>query len=184
MFIRTFFLYDQENVATFAIINPVFSDVDIELKNQIAEDPLKIEKSNETNIEKNIENQEISILHEENTNKISNIEEENEVLHSNQEKINFKSVHEGMKCEKCESTFNTPQTLKQHIDENHIEVIHEGSKKYQCYHCDKYFPEKRNLKIHVETVHEGLKNYKCHICDYAGGTRGNLQSHIRNIHIG
>ena len=73
MFIRTFFLYDQENVATFAIINPVFSDIDIELKNQIAEDPLKIEKSNETNIEKNIENQEISILHEENTNKISNI---------------------------------------------------------------------------------------------------------------
>ena len=163
----------------------MFSDVDKELKNQITEDPLKIEKSNETNIE----NQEISILHEENTNKISNIEEENEVLHSNQEKItkNYESVHDRFgthKCDKCESTFDTPQTLKQHIDEIHIEVIHEGSKKYQCYHCDKYFPEKRNHKIHVETVHEGLKNYKCQICDYAGGTRGNLQSHIRNIHIG
>ena len=63
-------------------------------------------------------------------------------------------------CEICDKTFSSVQALKMHI-----EVVHEGLKKFKCIKCGKSFSQEGYLKRHNEVVHEDLKKYKCKSCD-------------------
>ena len=50
------------------------------------------------------------------------------------------------------------------IKKEHIRVIHEKLKKFQCEHCEKAFGQKSNLRNHVKNIHGG-KKMKCDFCD-------------------
>ena len=66
---------------------------------------------------------------------------------------------------------------------NHIDVIHEEKKPYQCLICDYCCTTKGNLKNHIDAVHEGKKPHKCSICDYRCSTKGTLKAHIKATYM-
>ena len=70
------------------------------------------------------------------------------------------SVHERkIKCNICDASFASNQSIKIHIDS-----VHEGEKPFNCNICDASFTEKGNLNKHVASVHEGKKPFTCKFC--------------------
>ena len=70
---------------------------------------------------------------------------------------------------------------------NHIQTVHEGTKKEfkcECDFCGKSLTEPHALKLHILAIHEGCKDFKCESCDRlftsregrAGGTRCTLNA--------
>jgi len=52
------------------------------------------------------------------------------------------------KCDKCDKTFSSKSTLKNH------QVIHSDSRPYKCDECEKEFNYKQNLAQHKRKIHE------------------------------
>ena len=116
-------------------------------------------------------------------------------------------VHEGSKnykCNKCDEAFADASKLRKHKKsihniepekptpfndkgssfdmKDHVMIVNEGIKTYQCGICSKKLKSSSKLKVHVITVHEGLKNYKCEECNKCFGTQGVLTTHIERVH--
>ena len=53
------------------------------------------------------------------------------------------------KCEICQKSFATKQSLQKHVESIH----YENNGDFECKFCNKEFSEKGNLKVHTETVH-------------------------------
>ena len=64
------------------------------------------------------------------------------------------SIHDGVKCNQCESTFNSKPALKYHKMSKHDGV------NFPCNQCDSTFSSNNGLKKHKISVHEGVK-YSC-----------------------
>ena len=65
-----------------------------------------------------------------------------------------------------------------------MDIHHNGTKRYQCKHCNKQFKRKSCLLIHTETHQSRLNRntFKCHICGISFTFKTNMTRHIKNKH--
>ena len=82
-------------------------------------------------------------------------------------------------CEKCRKQFIRKDYLKRHI-----EVIHNGIKKFKCGKCDKTFSDNYHMKIHIDIVHYGVFNFKCDKCSKQFTRKYYLKKHTEVVHNG
>ena len=48
----------------------------------------------------------------------------------------------------------------------HIEVVHQGKKKFICYFCKTFYSTQGNLNVHLKSIHEEKeKSFDCSACD-------------------
>lgn len=80
-----------------------------------------------------------------------------------------------LKCNYCEKSFKEKRHLK-----NHIELVHEKSKRTQCNQCGFYSTCSGSLNKHIKAVHLKIKNYKCNECDQSFCTNQQLKRHERS----
>lgn len=89
-------------------------------------------------------------------------------------------VHEGAcpyACQRCSQSFRCKAWL-----ENHMQRVHgDGSRKYPCPHCKKFFVSQQSASIHVYTVHTKPK-YKCDRCETVFRTPGLRRNHVKIVH--
>lgn len=52
-----------------------------------------------------------------------------------------------------------------------------------CPHCQKYFSDKKKVKLHVQRVHKQIKNHNCDVCDYRAHTKWDILRHIKTNHM-
>lgn len=52
-----------------------------------------------------------------------------------------------------------------------------------CPHCQKYFSDKKKVKLHVQRVHKQIKNHKCDECEYRAHTKWDILRHIKTNHL-
>ncbi|KAA8589676.1 hypothetical protein FQN60_013041 [Etheostoma spectabile] len=78
------------------------------------------------------------------------------------------------KCDQCDATFKRKDTLNVHI-----QVVHDGHKKYKCDLCEKAFVTPSVLKSHKKT-HTGEKEKICPYCGQKFASNGTLRVHIRS----
>ena len=64
-----------------------------------------------------------------------------------------------LRCEICKADFI------ESVLQRHIELIHEGRKKFTCETCDASFGRKESLNRHITLVHEGKKPFACITCN-------------------
>ena len=93
-----------------------------------------------------------------------------------------KRVHTGQKygCILCEKQFTRQFALRDHVN-----LIHNGIRNYQCHNCSYQTSKKGNLKVHVDTVHgngNGENRFKCDVCDYSTMIHSNLKQHTKAKH--
>ena len=74
-----------------------------------------------------------------------------------------------IKCDICNSSFKTKETLKRHI-----ESVHDRKEPFKCIVCDVGFSQKHHLNAHKLSVHEGKKPFRCNICDACFTRTGDL----------
>ena len=125
-------------------------------------------------------------------------------------KIHIKTVHEGQEraknliCEFCSKAFTCKAKLKKHVSfthtkdpsshkchicgdlfenlKQHISIVHEGNKNFECEKCGKCFSIKGLLKRHIKAVHE--KSYTCDTCGKSFSSIAYLKHHISSVHDG
>ena len=96
-----------------------------------------------------------------------------------------KAVHEkperSKQCEICGIVFPRPRpnTVKAHL-----ELVHEGLRKYSCEVCAKTYKTKSDLKKHFDYHHRGIKRYHCDSCDKKFVNWVRLHDHIDSVHKG
>ena len=74
-------------------------------------------------------------------------------------------------------------SFKAHM-KNHIKVIHENQKPYECDTCGSCFTENSTLKSHNETVHlKKKKEYKCNHCIKIFSSQSGLNYHFGKLHL-
>ena len=76
------------------------------------------------------------------------------------------------KCPKCDMCFYYPGIGMK----NHIRLVHEGEKRFQCSICSKSFKTKESLRSH--TLHQHL----CSICDANFSQKSKLEKHKDSVH--
>ena len=64
---------------------------------------------------------------------------------------------------------------------NHIAIVLERKKPYNCDICDVRFALNSDLKKHITSIHEQNKP-KCSICDAIFSSKANLKAHISSVH--
>ena len=82
-------------------------------------------------------------------------------------------------CKKEFSGVNGKRNMNQHVA-----VVHEGKKPFQCEICNSCFSKKVGLEKHISSVHDGNKPFKCNLCQYATVHKGDLTRHVESVHEG
>ena len=91
-----------------------------------------------------------------------------------------KIPYEPYQCTICKKEFsgvNGKRNMNQHVA-----VVHEGKKPFECELCDACFSKKVGLETHISMVHDGKKSFECNLCQFATATEGNLKAHIKSVH--
>ena len=101
----------------------------------------------------------------------------------------IQEVHDGKySCPICSKCFSRANRLK-----DHVTVVHEKQKLYQCSICNFKTGLRQNMKSHINGSHKGLdvemiylgdKNHKCYNCDFSTGLKEELKNHIHEVHYG
>jgi len=79
-------------------------------------------------------------------------------------------------CDECGKDFLHSQTL---ID--HIEIVHQGKRNFQCDVCSKKFSRKTSLRAH-KLIHSGIKPFSCKICERQFREKIQLIKHLQKKH--
>ena len=61
---------------------------------------------------------------------------------------------------------------------NHIKVVHENIKEFNCLPCNKWFGSKSGMRSHVKRVHEDLKPFRCDSCNKCFTAKCDLDRHV------
>ena len=81
-------------------------------------------------------------------------------------------------CEVCNYQTHEMARLNEHI-----RVVHQKEKKYQCTFCDKKFAYDQGLNNHLKVDHNaGTKVEKCDQCDFETQTKDKLSKHKSHHH--
>ena len=94
------------------------------------------------------------------------------------ETSNTNLVHKNV-CFYCGKRFIYIYFLKQHI-----KMVHEGRKDFNCEKCNKSFSTAQNLNKHIHCVHEGRKDFICGKCEKSFATASSLKTHNHRVHEG
>ena len=82
--------------------------------------------------------------------------------------------HAGIKkfeCPQCGVKKTTKKELKSHMNS------HTRERKYPCPNCPMIFYRSSNRRIHVDVVHQGIRRFVCRYCDQTFGKGDNLKNH-------
>ena len=82
------------------------------------------------------------------------------------------------KCPECTFASSRKSQLK-----NHIEAVHDKTRKFVCTECGYAASRIYDLKNHTKNVHTtGAKKFKCEQCPYTTAYPADLKRHIRGVH--
>ena len=113
-----------------------------------------------------------------------------------------------IECTKCESKFETPLELNEHIitcigDAQkfpcylshcdlkwasgqalnlHLKVDHKIPEIHTCDRCGKCLKKKVSLLSHIKVDHDNIKDHVCHLCGRGFARQQGLQFHIKRVH--
>ena len=90
-------------------------------------------------------------------------------VNSNEENI----LRESHECRKCDETFSTKKSLKQHIAESHRFRI-------KCKLCEQLFSKRCELEVHIQYEHEAAEIFQCEDCDKTFVLKWRLTKHRKN----
>ena len=101
-----------------------------------------------------------------------------------------KSLEKQNICETCFKSFATPHTLQKHI-----EMVHEGLKRFQCNICEISFTTKQCLVRHqdnflgnclgkAKNTNNFSDKHKCDICGKSFFEARNVRNHKKSVHEG
>ncbi|CAL8087788.1 unnamed protein product [Orchesella dallaii] len=79
-------------------------------------------------------------------------------------------------CEICCRGFRRPETLKNHMRQDHYEQL--GMEAIKCKQCEITFFNQRVLEKHIEGVHDKKKNHFCEYCGKGFFSQLELKRHI------
>lgn len=82
--------------------------------------------------------------------------------------------HAGIKnfeCSVCKAKKTTKKELRSHMNSHTREL------QYPCPNCPMIFYRSSNRRIHVDVVHQGIRRYACRFCDQTFGKGDNLKNH-------
>lgn len=92
-------------------------------------------------------------------------------------------------CEICGVPFQTPGSLKYHIQMKHLRRENQPVKEekpFQCDRCEYKFSSKFHLNQHVYAKHDfdGIKKFCCELCGKSYKSGNTLKGHLRFVHWG
>ncbi|TRY78690.1 hypothetical protein TCAL_04239, partial [Tigriopus californicus] len=92
-------------------------------------------------------------------------------------------------CEICGVPFQTPGSLKYHIQMKHVRRENrpvKDEKPFQCDRCEYKFSSQFHLNQHVYAKHEfdGVKRFCCELCGKSYKSGNTLKGHLRFVHWG
>ena len=121
----------------------------------------------------------------------------------------------GYSCKLCSQRFTTKSDLsihrrthKQNVKreceickklysnlEQHVKIVHEKIKNFECVNCQQRFYDNRELRNHhlkslqtgqcqTLTPDQGTKRFPCGQCDYKAKSSTNRTLHIESVHLG
>ncbi|CRK96716.1 CLUMA_CG009919, isoform A [Clunio marinus] len=61
--------------------------------------------------------------------------------------------------------------------------ISEAKNNFECHICQKYFKDKKRVKVHIQRVHKQIKDHKCDECEYRAHTKWDILRHIKTNHL-
>jgi KRAB domain-containing zinc finger protein len=64
----------------------------------------------------------------------------------------------------------------------HIKIVHEKQKPFECQICKNAFGKRGDLLLHTKMVHKKQKPFECKICKKAFGKRSDLLLHTKKVH--
>ncbi|KAI8128329.1 Zinc finger protein 510 [Lucilia cuprina] len=85
-----------------------------------------------------------------------------------------KQRHAGIKnfeCHHCGAKKTTKKELRSHMNS------HTKERQYPCPNCPMVFYRSSNRRIHVDVVHQGIRRFACRFCDQTFGKGDNLKNH-------
>ena len=127
----------------------------------------KLEDNLHLEVDKNIDNNEITDLEEDNKIEI-------------ERKIETKKEDQEYKCELCDKVYKLEGNLKNHVIKVHDKK--EINNSNTCHICDKILSDKGKLNRHIENVHKKVSKVKCDICKREYNSKDALNSHIKQVH--
>ncbi|XP_058445115.1 zinc finger protein 611-like [Malaya genurostris] len=81
-------------------------------------------------------------------------------------------------CEICAKGFKAKNQLRYHL-----EIVHQGIKRFRCDICSKSFTRNGSLAEHKLIQHAGIKQFSCNICGKTFGKEDSLKTH-QTVHSG
>ena len=93
-----------------------------------------------------------------------------------------KISHDGLrfKCDKCDISLKSKETLKRHYNQKHSTTITESN--HKCSQCKKEFNQRTSLTRHFESIHNG-KKFKCDRCESELSCYSHLKRHQKTVHV-
>ena len=83
-------------------------------------------------------------------------------------------------CNQCGKVLTSKYNLK-----DHIEVVHEGIKKFSCKYCEQNFGYENDLRRHIQAIHKDKDvEYKCKKCEMSFNVFTDLLKHRKSEHKG
>ena len=64
----------------------------------------------------------------------------------------------------------------------HIKVVHNKVKYFECSDCGETFGQKYNLLKHIKKFHKNIKNFKCEVNVIQFTQKSNLEENYKNEH--